>query len=193
MSDLYNEATRHEYIRVPKYLFFLGGGLVADLKRMAARVAAARALAPEPALSERRPVRARLTRDIAEARELAEATAALLTPLLVEDEISVDPGEGEPGFALDVKPANRDRPIRLRLGFAERLEMVARGEIRFGDTGGRVLDWVPVYPGARIFSATAPSGGVRERFSMEWGDRMVTVVLTEDEFGGSLFVVAYKE
>lgn len=31
MSDLYNEATRHDYIKVPRYLFFLGGGLVAVL------------------------------------------------------------------------------------------------------------------------------------------------------------------
>ncbi|MDE0659745.1 MAG: hypothetical protein OXI79_08880 [Gammaproteobacteria bacterium] len=38
-----------------------------------------------------------------------------------------------------------------------------------------------------------PDGGIRERFSMAWGDRLVTVVVTEDEFGGSLFVVAYRE
>ena len=31
MPDLYDEATRHDYIRVPKYLFFLGGGLVMAL------------------------------------------------------------------------------------------------------------------------------------------------------------------
>ncbi|MDE2677936.1 MAG: hypothetical protein OXI76_08525 [Gemmatimonadota bacterium] len=274
MSDLYNEATRHEYIKVPRYLVFLGGGLVAvlfvamglwmtvtteepvvdppetveeaDFRRMAARIAAARAVAPEPGLSERRPIRARLTREIASGRELAEATAAVLTPLLEEDDISVRPQEGEAGFALDVTPPNRDRPTRMILGFANRLELVARGEERFAEMGGRVLDWVPVYPGARNFSSTVPyrgsvlslaafladasdaeiidwyqdvadlmnepeadpslgerglvetvlmgsDGGIRERFSMAWGDRQVTVVVTEDEFGGSLFVIAYRE
>ena len=114
MSDLYNEATRHEYIRVPKYLAFLGGGLVAvlfvamglwmtvtteeavvepletveeaDFRRMAAQIAGARALAPEPELSEQRPVRARLTREIADARELAEAAATVLSEV-TEDEV----------------------------------------------------------------------------------------------------------
>ncbi|MDE0659744.1 MAG: hypothetical protein OXI79_08875 [Gammaproteobacteria bacterium] len=173
MSDLYEEATRHDYIKVPRYLVFLGGGLVAvlfvvmglwmtvtteeavveppetveeaDFRRMAARVAAVRAVAHEPGLSERRPIRARLTREIADARELAEATSALLTPVLEKDEISVQPGESDTGFALEVKRANRDHATRMRLGFAERLEMVARGEERFADTGGRVLEWVPVY------------------------------------------------
>lgn len=276
MSDLYDEATRHDYIRVPRYLVFLGGGLVAvlfvavglwmtvttedavvdppetveeaDFRRMAARVAAVRALAPEPELSERRPVRARLTREIADARELAEATATVLSEVAEDEVFSVMP-EGHPhGFALSAELPNREgagtvtiSPVVTISSIDDLLERTARGETRFADSRTQMPHWVPVYPGRHtprarsrgtdmgysVFmvdasareivdwyqdvadsmdeadpSAQAPSpvktarmgpaGGVRDGFAMKWGDRLVTVVVTEDEFGGSLLVLLYR-
>lgn len=276
MSDLYDEATRHDYIRVPRYLVFLGGGLVAvlfvavglwmtvtteeavvepletveeaEFKRMAARVAAVRALAPEPELSERRPVRARLTREIADARELAEATATVLSEVSEDEVFSVMP-EGHPqGFALSAEFPNREgagtvtiSPVVTISSIDDLLERTARGETRFENTRSQMPDWVPVYPGRHTPhtksrgidmgysvsmvhasakeivdwyqdvadsmneadpSAQAPSpvktarmgpaGGVRDGFAMKWGDRLVTVVVTEDEFGGSLLVLLYR-
>ncbi len=85
MSDLYNEAARHDYIRVPKYLAFLGGGLVAVL-------------------------------------------------------------------------------------------LVAMGP------------WMTV----TTEEAVVDPPGVRERFAMKWGDRFLTLVATEDEFGGSLGVLFFS-
>lgn len=38
-----------------------------------------------------------------------------------------------------------------------------------------------------------PDGGVRERFAMEWGDWLVTVAITEDEFGGSFLVLLFRD
>lgn len=276
MSDLYDEATRHDYIKVPRYLVFLGGGLVAvllvavglwmtvtteeavvgppetveeaDFRRMAARVAAVRALAPEPELSERRPVRARLTREIADARELAEATATVLSEV-AEDEVFSVMLEGHPhGFALSAEFPNREgagtvtiSPVVTISSIDDLLERTARGETRFADSRTQMPHWVPVYPGRHtpharsrgtdmgysVFmvdasakeivdwyqdvadsmneadpSAQAPSpvktarmgpaGGVRDGFAMKWGDRLVTVVVTEDEFGGSLLVLLYR-
>lgn len=276
MSDLYDEATRHDYIRVPRYLVFLGGGLVAvlfvamglwmtvtteeavvepletveeaEFKRMAARVAAVRALAPEPELSERRPVRARLTREIADARELAEATATVLSEVAEDEVFSVMPGGHPYGFALSAEFPNREgagtvtiSPVVTISSIDELLERTARGETRFENTRSQMPDWVPVYPGRHTPhtksrgidmgysvsmvhasaeeivdwyqdvadsmneadpSAQAPSpvktarmgpaGGVRDGFAMKWGDRLVTVVVTEDEFGGSLLVLLYR-
>lgn len=277
MSDLYNEATRHEYIRVPRYLAFLGVGLVAvlfvamglwmtvtteevvvdppetveeaDFKRMAARIAGANARAPEPELSELRPVRARLTREIADARELAEAAATVLSEV-TEDEVFSVVLEGQPyGFALSAELPNREgagtvtiSPVVTISSIDDLLERTARGETRFTDSRTQMPDWVPVYPGQltphtrsrgtdmgySVFmvdasaeeivdwyqdvadsmgeedsSAQAPSpvktarmgpaGGVRDGFAMKWGDRLVTVVVTEDEFGGSLLVLLYRD
>ena len=274
MSDLYNEATRHDYIKVPRYLFFLGGGLVAvlfvamglwmtvtteepvvdlpetveeaDFKRMAARLAAARAVAPEPELSERRPIRARLTREIASGRALAEATAAVWGEAGVAEGTSVLADEETSEFALEIKPLNRDRSTTVRLSSIERyLEEATRGEEYFGNMGPGLPEWVPAYPGARgvlhapqvslfypgyaalMVSAPVgevvdwyqdvadlisrigtdpsveaptpvetvrlgPEGGIRERFAMKWGDRFLTLVATEDELGGSLFVLFFS-
>ena len=276
MSDLYSEATRHDYIKVPRYLVFLGGGLVAvlfvamglwmtvtteevavdppetveeaDFRRMAAKIAGARALAPEPELSERRPVRARLTREIANARELAEAAATVLSEVTEDEVFSVIP-EGQPyGFALSAELSNREgagtvtiSPVVTISGIDDLLERTARGETRFADTGSQMPDWVPVYPGEQtpharsrgidmgysvsVVDASAeeivdwyqdvadsmgeadpsaqapsavktarmgPAGGVGDGFAMKWGDRLVTVVVTEDEFGGSLLVLLYR-
>lgn len=273
MSDLYNEATRHEYIKVPRYLAFLGGGLVAvlfvamglwmtvtteeavvdppetveeaDFKRMAARVAAARAVAPEPELSERRPVRARLTREIASGRELAEATAAVWDEIGVDEASGVVTVEESPEFALEIKPPNWDRSTTVRLASIERwLEQATRGQKHFG-MGPGLSEWIPAYPGARFILHSSqgssslpgyaaflanvgpgeivdwyqqvadimnrgdadasgglpemvetvrmqPDGGVRERFAMKWGDRFLTLVATEDEFGGSLGVLFFS-
>ena len=273
MSDLYNEATRHEYIKVPRYLFFLGGGLVAvlfvamglwmtvtteeavvdppeageetDFKRMAAQVAAARALAPDPELSERRPIRARLTREIASGRELAEASATVLSEVVEGEEFSIFPEEQRSGFALAVKVPDRGQSATVTISSIDDvLERAARGETRFADSRTQVPDWVPVYPGrhsmvtrspgfrmgymAFMVDSSAeeivdwyqdvanlmnlggtdpsvqaptsvetvrmgPDGGVRERFAMEWGDRLVTVVITEDEFGGSFLILLYRD
>ena len=188
MSDLYNEATRHDYIKVPRYLVFLGGGLVAvlfvtmglwmtvtteealvdlpetveeaDFKRMAARVAAARAVAPEPELSQRRPIRARLTREIASGRELAEATAAVWGEVEADHGFSVLALEEDSEFALEVTPPNWDRPIRVKIPSIERyLEQATRGEGYFGAMGPVLPEWVPAYPGARrVLLAPQASG-----------------------------------
>lgn len=188
MSDLYDEATRHDYIKVPRYLVFLGGGLVAvlfvamglwmtvtteeavvdlpetveeaDFKRMAARVAAARAVAPEPELSERRPIRARLTREIASGRELAEATAAVWGEIGVDEGLSVLAAEESSEFALEVKPPDWDRSRTVTLSHLERfLEQATRGEQYFGDMGPSLPEWVPAYPGARgVLHAPQTSG-----------------------------------
>ena len=279
MSDLYNEATRHDYIKVPRYLVFLGGGLVAvlfvamglwmtvtteeavvdppetveeaDFKRMAARVAAARAMAPEPELSERRPIRARLTREIADARELAEVAATVLSQVAEDEQFSVVPEERVAGFALSASLPNREGPGTVSVSpvvtissIEDILARAARGETRFSDSRMQVPDWVPVYPGRHtphtrsrgtdmgyaVFLANAgaeeivdwyqdvadvmsgaeadpsvqaptpvatarvgPVGGVREGFALKWGDRLVTVVITEDESGGSLVIVLYRD
>ena len=274
MSDLYNEATRHDYVKVPRYLFFLGGGLVAvlfvamglwmtvtteepvvdppetveeaDFKRMAARLAAARAVAPEPELSERRPIRARLTREIASGRALAEATVAVWGEAGVAEGTSVLADEETSEFALEIKPPNWDRSGRMRLSSIERyLGEATRGEEYFGNMGPGLSEWVPTFPGARrvlvsgqgssslpsyaafVVGARAeeivdwyqrvadfmnqedgdasvgatervetvrmrPDGGVQERFAMKWGDRFLTLVATEDELGGSLFVILFN-
>ena len=273
MSDLYDEATRHDYIKVPRYLVFLGGGLVAvlfvamglwmtvtteeavvdlpetveeaDFKRMAARVAAARAVAPEPELSERRPIRARLTREIASGRELAEATAAVWGEIGVDEGLTVLAVEEGSEFALELKPPNWDRSTTVRLSSIERwLEQATRGQRHFG-MGPGLSEWIPAYPGARFILRSAqgssslpgyaaflanvrpeeivdwylqvadfmnrgdgdasgrveemvetvrmqPDGGVRERFAMKWGGRFLTLVATEDEFGGSLAVLFFS-
>lgn len=36
-----------------------------------------------------------------------------------------------------------------------------------------------------------PDGAVRERFAMKWGDRLMTLVATEDDFGGTLFFILF--
>lgn len=178
MSDLYSEATRHDYIKVPRYLIFLGGGLVAvlfvamglwmtvtteeavvepletveeaEFRRIAARVAAVRAVAPDPALSERRPIRARLTREIASGRELAEAIAAVWAEVGLEEGASVLAVEETAEFALEIKPPNWDRSTTTRLSSVERyLEQATRGERHFGGMGPGLPGWVPAYPGAR--------------------------------------------
>lgn len=273
MSDLYNEATRHDYIKVPRYLVFLGGGLVAvlfvamglwmtvtteeavvdppetveeaEFRRMAARVAAVRAVAPDPALSQRRPIRARLTREIASGRELAEATAAVWAEVETDEGVSVIAVEEGSEFGLEIKPDNWDRSTTLRLSSIERwLELATRGERGFG-MGPALAEWIPVYPDAsRVLhsgqgsspipgfaaflvdaraeevvdwyqqvadfmngqdadgSAQAtetvetvrmqPEAGVRERFAMKWRDRFLLLVATEDELGGSLFLLFFS-
>ena len=178
MSDPVSEATRHEYIKVPRYLVFFGGGLVAvlfvaiglwmtvtteeaveeppetvaevDFKRMAARVAAVRAVAPKLELSERRPIRARLTRQIASGRELAEATAAVWAEVEArEGGVSVLVVEEGSTFGLEITPPNWD-PMTVRLAGIERyLQAATRGEEYFGDMGPSLPEWVPAYPGAR--------------------------------------------
>lgn len=273
MSDPYSEATRNERGGRSRFLFFVGGGFLATLliavivwmtvspeespERLpetpaeadymvaAARVAAARAVAEEAEPPERGRIRVGVTREIADGRELARATAALWAELETEEWISVVPVEEESEFTLELKPAKWDRPTTTRLPSLERyLEPVMRGERVFGEMRSRLPEWVPAYPGARAFvysrgsppylpgyaafvvSARAgeivdwyelvadfmsrarmdppagdtetvktvrlqPDGGVRERFAMTWGDRLLTLVATEDDIGDSLVVLFF--
>ncbi|MCY4506253.1 MAG: hypothetical protein OXG35_04750, partial [Acidobacteria bacterium] len=211
-------------------------------KRRAARRAAARAVAPEPELSERRPIRARLTREIADSRDLAEAAAMVLSEVVEGEEFSVP--EDRSGFALSARlPDDRRRAVTIS-SLDNTLERAARGEKRFADPNTQVPDWVPIYPGphslvsrspgtylgfmAYMVDSSAgeivdwyedvaeligrggadpslqaptpvetvrmgPDGGVRERFAMKWGDRLVALVITEDEFGGSFLMLLFRD
>lgn len=220
----------------------------ADFMVAAARVAAARAVAEEAEEAnptERGRIRVRVTREIADGRELARATAALWAELETDEWIDVGSVEEESEFTLELKPAKWDRPTTTRIPSIERyLEPALRGEGVFGTMGPGMPEWVPAYPGARavvhspgsppylpgyaafLVSARAgeivdwyeqvadfmsrarmdppagdtetvktvrlqPDGGVRERFAMTWGDRLLTIVATEDDFGDSLVVLFF--
>lgn len=52
----------------------------------------------------------------------------------------------------------------------------------------------PDDPAARRVTTVrmGPDGRVRERFAMKWDDRMVSLVITEDEYGDSLVVLIFR-
>ena len=275
MSDPYSEATRNEHggnFRLSRTI--LGGGSLAllliglvvwitvvvgrsfdqspeaaaelNFKLATARAAAAGAVlqAPEP----RTGLRVGIARGLADARQLAAATAAVLGSILEDEGFTFTPVDEGSDVSIDVKlqTGERSRSSRMTIvAVADKLDRVARGDARLVNMGPRLADWVPVYPGSQMFVRGAPhptssldfagfvakagadeivdwyqdvanfierdatdpalqaerrvttvrmgpDGRVRESFAMAWGDRLVSLVVTEDEFGDSLFVLIFR-
>ena len=217
-----------------------------NFRQATIRAAAAGAVlrAPQP----RTGLQVDVTRGLADAGQLASAAAAVLGSILEDEGYTVTPREEHSDFSLDVTRQTDDGPRSRRLtvsAVAGRIERVNRGESRLMSGAPGLPNWVPLYPGARMFvrgaSHTAgvldyvglvvetgaeeivdwyedvarfieqdvtdpshqtgkrvatvrlgPDGGVRERFAMRWDDRVVSLVITENEYGNSLAVLIFR-
>lgn len=189
-----------------------------------------------------------VTHGLADAGQLATAAATVLGSILEDEGYTVTPRDEHSDFSLDVTRQTDDGTRSRRLTIStvgDRIERVNRGDSRLMSGAPGLPDWVPLYPGARMFvvgashaagvldyvglvveagaeeivdwyedvarfmerDATDPShrtekrvatvrqgpdGRVRERFAMRWDDRMVSLVITEDEYGDSLIVLIFR-
>ncbi|MDE2876761.1 MAG: hypothetical protein OXU69_12780 [Gemmatimonadota bacterium] len=223
-------------------------GAVTELnfRQATARAAAVGAVmrAPRP----RTGLQVGVTHGLADARQLSRAAAAVLGSILEDEGYTVTPRDEHADFSLDVTRQTGDRTRSDRLSIpvvADRIERVTRRDSRLMSGAPGLPNWVPVYPGARMFVrgsrhstgaldyvglvaeagageivdwyedvarwieedvgdpslqaerrvATVrmgPDGRVRERFAMRWDDRMVSLVITEDEYGDSMVVLIFR-